>query len=114
MDFSAITVLCLGDVMLDRFLYGSMDRISPEAPVPVLLLDSRREMPGGAGNVASNVISLGGRAVLVGLIGQDEAGSSLRATLAEKIGWWMPQCKVAPDPPFAKHALLPRISRWCA
>lgn len=60
MDFSAITVLCLGDVMLDRFLYGSMDRISPEAPVPVLLLDSRREMPGGAGNVASNVISLGG------------------------------------------------------
>lgn len=84
MDFSAITVLCLGDVMLDRFLYGSMDRISPEAPVPVLLLDSRREMPGGAGNVASNVISLGGRAVLVGLSGQDEAGASLRTTLAEK------------------------------
>ncbi|MBO1323706.1 D-glycero-beta-D-manno-heptose-7-phosphate kinase [Acetobacter sp. TBRC 12305] len=86
MDFSAITVLCVGDVMLDRFLYGRMERISPEAPVPVLLLDSRREMPGGAGNVASNILSLGGRAVLVGLVGEDEAGATLRAVLAEQGG----------------------------
>ncbi|MFT9257264.1 MAG: D-glycero-beta-D-manno-heptose-7-phosphate kinase [Acetobacter sp.] len=84
MDFSAITVLCVGDVMLDRFLYGRMERISPEAPVPVLLLDSRREMPGGAGNVVSNVLSLGGRAVLGGLVGDDEAGATLRAVLAEQ------------------------------
>ena len=84
MDFSAITVLCVGDVMLDRFLYGRMERISPEAPVPVLLLDNRREMPGGAGNVASNILSLGGRAVLVGLTGQDEAGVTLRAALANR------------------------------
>ncbi|MBO1327014.1 D-glycero-beta-D-manno-heptose-7-phosphate kinase [Acetobacter suratthaniensis] len=84
MDFSAITVLCVGDVMLDRFLYGRMERISPEAPVPVLLLDNRREMPGGAGNVASNILSLGGRAVLVGLTGQDEAGATLRAALANR------------------------------
>lgn len=86
MDFSAITVLCVGDVMLDRFLYGRMERISPEAPVPVLLLDARREMPGGAGNVASNILSLGGRAVLVGLTGQDEAGATLRGALAGRAG----------------------------
>lgn len=81
MDFSNITVLCVGDVMLDRFVYGEMERISPEAPVPVLLLKERREMPGGAGNVASNIISLGGRAVLIGLVGEDEASVILREAL---------------------------------
>ncbi|NHO31846.1 D-glycero-beta-D-manno-heptose-7-phosphate kinase [Acetobacter fallax] len=81
MDFSRITVLCVGDVMLDRFVYGDMERISPEAPVPVLLLNRRTEMPGGAGNVASNVISLGGRAILIGLVGEDEAAVTLRDTL---------------------------------
>ncbi|NVN13050.1 bifunctional heptose 7-phosphate kinase/heptose 1-phosphate adenyltransferase, partial [Nguyenibacter vanlangensis] len=69
MDFSAITVLCIGDVMLDRFVYGEMERISPEAPVPVLRLGRTREMPGGVGNVANNILSLGGRAILVGLVG---------------------------------------------
>ncbi|MFS8369611.1 D-glycero-beta-D-manno-heptose-7-phosphate kinase [Acetobacter indonesiensis] len=82
MDFSSVSILCLGDVMLDRFLYGSMERISPEAPVPVLLLDKRREMAGGAGNVASNITALGGKAVLVGLVGNDEAGGLLRSALA--------------------------------
>ncbi len=81
MDFSRITVLCVGDVMLDRFVYGDMERISPEAPVPVLLLNKRTEMPGGAGNVASNVISLGGRAILIGLVGEDDAAITLRDTL---------------------------------
>lgn len=84
MDFSAVSILCVGDVMLDRFLYGSMERISPEAPVPVLLLDKRREMAGGAGNVASNVTALGGRAILVGLVGNDEAGGLLRSALAAR------------------------------
>ncbi len=78
MDFSATTVLCVGDVMLDRFVYGEMERISPEAPVPVLRLTRTREMAGGVGNVASNILSLGGRAVLVGLIGEDPAGEALR------------------------------------
>lgn len=84
MDFSSVSVLCLGDVMLDRFLYGSMERISPEAPVPVLLLDNRREMPGGAGNVANNITALGGHAVLIGLVGKDEAGGLLRSALARQ------------------------------
>jgi D-beta-D-heptose 7-phosphate kinase / D-beta-D-heptose 1-phosphate adenosyltransferase len=82
MDFSDISVLCVGDVMLDRFVYGEMERISPEAPVPVLRLSRTREMAGGVGNVASNILSLGGRAVLVGLIGQDAPGAALQAIVA--------------------------------
>ena len=82
MDFSAISVLCVGDVMLDRFVYGEMERISPEAPVGVLRLTRTREMAGGVGNVASNILSLGGRAVLVGLLGEDSAGAALRAIIA--------------------------------
>jgi D-beta-D-heptose 7-phosphate kinase/D-beta-D-heptose 1-phosphate adenosyltransferase len=82
MDFSSLTILCLGDVMLDRFLHGDIERISPEAPVPVLRLRETREMLGGAGNVANNIASLGGRAVLVGLVGDDEPGARLRRILA--------------------------------
>jgi D-beta-D-heptose 7-phosphate kinase/D-beta-D-heptose 1-phosphate adenosyltransferase len=68
--------------MLDRFLHGDIERISPEAPVPVIRLRDTREMLGGAGNVASNIASLGGRAVLVGLLGNDEPGAHLRRILA--------------------------------
>jgi D-beta-D-heptose 7-phosphate kinase/D-beta-D-heptose 1-phosphate adenosyltransferase len=82
MDFSAITILCVGDVMLDRFLSGDIERISPEAPVPVIRVRDTREMLGGVGNVASNIASLGGRAVLVGLIGDDEPGAHLRRLVA--------------------------------
>ncbi len=64
MDFSHITVLAVGDVMLDRFVEGEIERISPEAPVPVLRLSRTREMPGGVGNVASNIASLGAHAIL--------------------------------------------------
>ena len=81
MDFSSISVLCVGDVMLDRFVYGDVERISPEAPVPVLRLSRTREMLGGAGNVVNNIASLGGRAVLAGLVGRDEAGERLRTML---------------------------------
>jgi D-beta-D-heptose 7-phosphate kinase/D-beta-D-heptose 1-phosphate adenosyltransferase len=82
MDFSNISVLCIGDLMLDRFVYADMERISPEAPVPVLRLKHTREMLGGAGNVANNIASLGGRAVLAGLVGQDATGDCLRRVLA--------------------------------
>jgi D-beta-D-heptose 7-phosphate kinase/D-beta-D-heptose 1-phosphate adenosyltransferase len=84
MDFSHLTVLCVGDVMLDRFLHGDIERISPEAPVPVIHLRETSEMLGGAGNVASNIASLGGRAVLIGLAGADEAGARLRAILDQR------------------------------
>jgi D-beta-D-heptose 7-phosphate kinase/D-beta-D-heptose 1-phosphate adenosyltransferase len=82
MDFSNIFVLCVGDLMLDRFVYADMDRISPEAPVPVLRLKHTREMLGGAGNVANNIASLGGRAILIGVIGRDATGDCLKQVLA--------------------------------
>lgn len=82
LDFSGLRILVLGDVMLDRFLYGEVERISPEAPVPVVRLRRTLAMPGGAGNVARNIAALGGRAVLVGLRGRDAAGEELAAQLA--------------------------------
>jgi D-beta-D-heptose 7-phosphate kinase/D-beta-D-heptose 1-phosphate adenosyltransferase len=77
-------VLVLGDVMLDRYVYGGVERMSPEAPVPVLRQASVRAMAGGAGNVARNIAALGGTAVLIGLRGDDEAGRELEAMLAEE------------------------------
>jgi D-beta-D-heptose 7-phosphate kinase / D-beta-D-heptose 1-phosphate adenosyltransferase len=82
LDFAGVRILVLGDAMLDRFLYGEVDRISPEAPVPVVRLRRSHAMPGGAGNVARNVSALGGTAVLVGLLGEDDAAAELRALLA--------------------------------
>ena len=67
-------VLCVGDLMLDRFVYGEVARVSPEAPIPVLLRKSEQTMLGGVGNVARNVAALGGCGVLVGVIGDDAAG----------------------------------------
>ena len=74
-------VLCIGDLMLDRFVYGRVERISPEAPIPVLHITRETTMPGGAGNVALNLAGLGAEARLVSLIGDDEAGSAVRAHL---------------------------------
>ncbi len=84
MDFSTSTVLCVGDVMLDRFLHGDIERISPEAPVPVIHLRETREMLGGAGNVASNIAALGATAILIGLVGNDESGSRLDRIVADR------------------------------
>ena len=74
-------VLVFGDVMLDRFIYGRIERISPEAPVPVLSVVHETAMPGGAANVARNIASLGGQVVLVGAVGADEDGKTLSALL---------------------------------
>jgi D-beta-D-heptose 7-phosphate kinase/D-beta-D-heptose 1-phosphate adenosyltransferase len=84
--FDGLTVLVLGDVMLDRFVYGGVDRISPEAPVPVIAVERETAMLGGAGNVARNVAALGGRAVLVGLVGDDAAGRALAAMIDREPG----------------------------
>jgi len=83
---SRARVLVLGDVMLDRYVYGEVERMSPEAPVPVLREKSQRAMPGGAGNVARNVAALGARALLIGLVGDDGAGRELAAMLGEEPG----------------------------
>ncbi|HXQ39890.1 MAG TPA: D-glycero-beta-D-manno-heptose-7-phosphate kinase [Candidatus Udaeobacter sp.] len=83
---SRARVLVLGDVMLDRYVYGEVERMSPEAPVPVLREKSQRAMPGGAGNVARNVAALGARALLIGLVGDDGPGRELAAMLGEEPG----------------------------
>jgi D-beta-D-heptose 7-phosphate kinase/D-beta-D-heptose 1-phosphate adenosyltransferase len=86
LDFVRDPVLCLGDVMLDRFLYGGIERISPEAPVPVVRLAERRAMLGGVGNVARNIASLGGQAVLLGVVGEDASGQELAALVESTPG----------------------------
>jgi D-beta-D-heptose 7-phosphate kinase/D-beta-D-heptose 1-phosphate adenosyltransferase len=75
------TVLCVGDLMLDDFVYGEVARISPEAPAPVLAVKRNEVAIGGAGNVARNVASLGARCIFVGLVGDDEAGREVIARL---------------------------------
>jgi D-beta-D-heptose 7-phosphate kinase/D-beta-D-heptose 1-phosphate adenosyltransferase len=80
-------VLIVGDVMVDRFVYGSVERISPEAPVPVLRFERETQMPGGAANVARNVCDLGGAADLVGLCGADDNGAELKAAAARWPDW---------------------------
>lgn len=81
-----VTVACVGDLMLDRFVYGEVGRISPEAPIPVLRATRSIAMPGAVGNVARNVAALGGRARLAGVVGQDAAGQELAALIAAEPG----------------------------
>ncbi|WP_343739011.1 D-glycero-beta-D-manno-heptose-7-phosphate kinase [Achromobacter sp.] len=76
-------VLVVGDVMLDRYWFGEVERISPEAPVPVVRVARREDRLGGAANVARNVAALGGHVTLVGVLGQDEAGDSVRRLATE-------------------------------
>ena len=79
-------VLVVGDVMLDRYWFGEADRISPEAPVPVVRVARTEERPGGAANVARNAAALGARTTLLSVVGTDEAGDALeRLTAADGI-----------------------------
>lgn len=76
-------VLVVGDVMLDRYWFGEVERISPEAPVPVVRVARREDRLGGAANVARNVAALGGHVTLIGVLGEDEAGASVRKLARE-------------------------------
>src|SRR5260370_14624407 len=78
---SNVRVLCVGDVMLDRFVFGQVKRISPESPVPVLSISGTQSFPGGAANVARNVASLGGLCTLVSVVGEDAGARELRDTM---------------------------------
>jgi D-beta-D-heptose 7-phosphate kinase/D-beta-D-heptose 1-phosphate adenosyltransferase len=80
--FRDVDVLVAGDVMLDRFIVGRVSRISPEAPVPVVVFEHEHVRLGGAANVAHNIATLGGRTTLVGVVGDDAAGARLREGLA--------------------------------
>lgn len=85
-DFAAARVLVVGDVMLDRFVYGGVERISPEAPIPVMQIERETMMPGGAGNVARNLAALGAKVALLGLAGDDVAADQLNEVLALEPG----------------------------
>jgi D-beta-D-heptose 7-phosphate kinase/D-beta-D-heptose 1-phosphate adenosyltransferase len=79
--FHAARVLVLGDVMLDRFVYGSVERISPEAPIPVVNVERSTDMPGGAANVARNIAAMGARVILLGVVGKDVPAEDLKTQL---------------------------------
>ncbi len=82
--FNQAKVLVVGDLILDEFIWGNVTRISPEAPVPVVWVDSENFMPGGASNVANNIRSLGGEVTLAGVVGDDARGEVLQALLRKK------------------------------
>jgi D-beta-D-heptose 7-phosphate kinase/D-beta-D-heptose 1-phosphate adenosyltransferase len=86
LDFSDKTILCLGDVMLDRFIYGQVHRISPESPVPILHANRSFAMVGGAGNVARNIASLGAQVIFVGVVGNDTSGRELEENFTNTPG----------------------------
>jgi D-beta-D-heptose 7-phosphate kinase / D-beta-D-heptose 1-phosphate adenosyltransferase len=76
-NLSAARVLCVGDVMLDRFVYGDVSRVSPEAPIPVCRVRDETSMLGGAGNVVRNLAALGAEAIFITVIGDDDAGAEI-------------------------------------
>ena len=80
---AAARVLVVGDAMLDRYWYGAVDRISPEAPVPVVRVTHTEERIGGAANVASNIVALGAQSSLLSVVGDDEASHQLEALVAK-------------------------------
>ena len=79
-------VMVIGDVMLDRFIYGAVERISPEAPVPVLRVSSEDSMPGGAGNVLRNLVAIGARVCFLAVVGDDQVGRDLISMIAREEG----------------------------
>ena len=82
--FTSCRLAVIGDIMVDRFLWGRVDRISPEAPVPVVRLERETAKLGGAANVASNIQALGAQVILIGVCGEDEAAGQLRDLLVAR------------------------------
>ncbi|MBP6731365.1 MAG: hypothetical protein KA149_04860 [Chitinophagales bacterium] len=77
LNFSDLSVLIIGDVMVDYYLFGEVNRISPEAPVPVVEISGKESRPGGAANVALNICKLGAKPILLSMVGRDVTGNSL-------------------------------------
>ena len=127
-DFEALsdaiasqTVLCVGDLMLDEFVYGEVSRISPEAPAPVIAVRRSETNIGGAGNVARNIASLGARCIFVGLIGEDDAGAALKSALSqgpESRACWLPtpsgrrRERCASSPNISPPTCCARTGKW--
>jgi len=101
--FAGRTVLVVGDVMVDHYLFGTVRRISPEAPVPVVDVTSESMRPGGAANVLNNILTLGGRGFLCGAIGADDAGQWLKQAL-QSAGGGCAGMIVDPDRPTTRKS----------
>src|ERR1044072_5669449 len=95
-EISRQIVLCIGDLMLDAYVYGDVSRISPEAPAPVIRVGREDVVVGGAGNVARNIASLGSDALFVGVVGADSHGRNLQTGLAHKGSGITARLRVAP------------------
>jgi len=80
-DFGQTRVLALGDLMLDKYVWGSVERISPEAPIPVVHVQDRTSRLGGAGNVAANLAGIGCKTTVTGIVGEDQSGKNLAELL---------------------------------
>jgi D-beta-D-heptose 7-phosphate kinase / D-beta-D-heptose 1-phosphate adenosyltransferase len=93
------TVICIGDLMLDDFVYGEVSRISPEAPAPVIAVTRSERVIGGAGNVARNIASLGARCIFIGVVGEDDTGRALQTEFAEFKGLIEPHLVADPTRP---------------
>jgi D-beta-D-heptose 7-phosphate kinase/D-beta-D-heptose 1-phosphate adenosyltransferase len=106
-DFSGVTVLTVGDLMLDQYWFGSTSRISPEAPVPVVNVNEAQFRAGGAANVAVNLASLGVNTVLVGVTGVDSNGVKLRQLLVDQ-GIQLEVAEVESRPTITKLRVLSR------
>lgn len=107
-SFAQARILVVGDVMLDRYWFGDVHRISPEAPVPVLKVSRVEERPGGAANVARNIASLGANCTLLSVVGDDEAGDCLQKLLLEQ---GRVETLLHRDPGFATIVKLRAIAR---
>ncbi len=108
-DFAGKRLLVLGDLMLDRFVYGTVTRISPEAPAPVINTSPPDEVIGGAGNVARNIAALGARCDLVAVVGHDDAAQSLRRRLADSAGVTPTLIEVADRPTTLKTRFVAHL-----
>ncbi|HHI94584.1 MAG TPA: bifunctional D-glycero-beta-D-manno-heptose-7-phosphate kinase/D-glycero-beta-D-manno-heptose 1-phosphate adenylyltransferase HldE [Gammaproteobacteria bacterium] len=105
---AAARVVVVGDLMLDRYWSGSTGRISPEAPVPVVRVDDLQERAGGAANVVLNITALGGKALIAGVIGSDEAGDTLERLLQKETGVEQLLVRTAKAPTITKLRVLSR------
>ena len=105
-------MLCVGDLMLDDFVYGEVTRISPEAPTPVLAVARSEVEIGGAGNVARNIAALGAHCIFVGLIGKDEAGAHADRGVRQAQRSVVPHLVIEPGGiPRARSVSCPNIIR---
>jgi D-beta-D-heptose 7-phosphate kinase/D-beta-D-heptose 1-phosphate adenosyltransferase len=110
-SFRHKSILVIGDLILDRYIIGRVDRISQEAPVPIVEVTSESFRLGGAANVANNIVSLGGKASVAGLVGKDRAAEVLREILSDR-GIAAEGIIEDKRPTTVRRGSSPTISRW--